>query len=91
MTSRIILADDHPIVRQGLSNLLARESGVEVVGEAVSGPQLLEQVAELNPEVVILDLGLPGLQGGATIQQIVAESAVNKVIPLAPGQGVIAS
>jgi PAS domain S-box-containing protein len=82
MTSRIILADDHPIVRQGLSNLLARESGLEVVGEAVSGPQLLEQVAELDPEVVILDLGLPGLQGGATIQQILDKSPQIKIIAL---------
>jgi PAS domain S-box-containing protein len=82
MTSRILLADDHPIVRQGLSNLLARESGVEVVGEAASGPQLLEQVAKLSPDMVVLDLGLPGLPGGAALRQILDKSPQTKIIAL---------
>jgi len=60
---RILLADHHPVVREGLRALIGAEPDMEVVGEAVDGPTTLEQNEELNPDVVILEISLPGLNG----------------------------
>ena len=64
MTTRIFLADEYQIVRQGLRALLEKETGLEVVGEAASGPAVMRQVQDLAPDIVLLDLGLPELHGG---------------------------
>jgi two-component system LytT family response regulator len=60
---RVLIADDEPVARMVLRELLEEIPGVEVVGEAVDGPQVVEQVAALDPEVVLLDLQMPGLDG----------------------------
>jgi len=72
MTVRILLVDDHPIVRQGLRTLLEGRSGWEVVGEASDGIEALEKVNTLQPDVVVLDVTMPrmnGLEACRLIQQ----------------------
>ena len=81
-TTRIFLADEYQIVRQGLMALLEKETGLEVVGEAASGPMVIRQVQDLAPDIVILDLGLPDLPGVEAIRQILAVSPRVKIIAL---------
>ncbi len=63
MAVRILLVDDHPIVRQGLRTLLEGRSGLEVAGEASDGVEALEKVATLEPDVVVLDVTMPRMNG----------------------------
>jgi DNA-binding NarL/FixJ family response regulator len=63
MSIRVLIADDHPVVRQGLRTFLGAQSDLEVVGEAADGAQAIELAAELKPDVVLLDLKMPGLDG----------------------------
>lgn len=72
MAVRILLVDDHPIVRQGLRTLLEGRSGWEVVGEASDGLEALDKIESLNPDVVVLDVTMPrmnGLEACRMIQQ----------------------
>jgi len=72
MPVRILLVDDHPIVRQGLRTLLEGRTGWEVVGEASDGVEALEKVDSLQPDVVVLDVTMPrmnGLEACRMIQQ----------------------
>ena len=82
MTVRILLADEYQIVRQGLRALLEKETGLEVVGEAASGPAVMRQVQDLAPDIVLLDLSLPELHGVEAIRQILATSPQVKIIAL---------
>jgi NarL family two-component system response regulator LiaR len=79
---RVVIVDDHPVVRQGLRTFLAVQDGIEVVGEAGDGAEALAQVATLAPDVVLLDLVMPGVDGVAAIAQLVAESPETKVLVL---------
>jgi DNA-binding NarL/FixJ family response regulator len=63
MSIRIVLADDHTIVLQGLSRFLQAQDGLEVVGEAKDGQTTVEIAQELAPDVVIMDISMPGLNG----------------------------
>lgn len=63
MTIRILIVDDHGVLRAGLRALLNAEDGFEVVGEAASGEQALEQVERLQPRVVLMDISMPGISG----------------------------
>jgi DNA-binding NarL/FixJ family response regulator len=63
MAVRILLVDDHPIVRQGLRTLLEGRSGWEVVGEASDGMEALNKVDALQPDVVVLDVTMPRMNG----------------------------
>jgi len=72
MAVRILLVDDHPIVRQGLRTLLEGRTGWEVVGEASDGVEALDKVESLQPDVVVLDVTMPkmnGLEACRLIQQ----------------------
>jgi len=68
--TRVLIVDDHRIVREGLSALLARQPGVEVVGEAASAAQAVEQVDACSPHVVLMDYSLPGGDGPAATAAI---------------------
>ncbi len=66
---RVLLADDFPVVRDGLRVLLEAQSDIEVVGDAANGKEALRQARELHPDVVIMDIGMPELNGiEATLQ-----------------------
>jgi DNA-binding NarL/FixJ family response regulator len=82
MSVKIILADDHRIMREGLRALLEREAGIEVIAEADNGRTTVELSRELNPDVVVIDIGMPDLNGIDATRQIVSESPAVKVIAL---------
>lgn len=67
MPIRVLIVDDHPVVRQGLRVLLEVQDGIEVVGEAGEGRAALALAAEQQPDVILLDLKLPGLDGLAVL------------------------
>ena len=69
-TIRVVIADDHPVVREGLAAMLEREPDLEVVGEARDGQEAIEQVAALRPDVVLMDLQMPRVDGVEAIRQI---------------------
>jgi DNA-binding NarL/FixJ family response regulator len=67
---KIVLADDHKIVRDGLKHLLNSAFGIEVVGEASNGRELLDLIGELNPDVVVVDISMPILNGVEATRKI---------------------
>jgi len=69
--TRILLADDHTVMRNGLRLLLERQSGLEDVGEASDGRQAVDMAAAENPDVVIMDIAMPQLNGVEATRQIV--------------------
>ena len=69
---RVLVVDDHPVVRRGIKSLLAEENDLEVVGEAANGKDAIQQVANLNPDVVLMDLVMPEMNGVEAIQHITA-------------------
>ncbi|WP_406297980.1 response regulator transcription factor [Embleya sp. NBC_00888] len=71
---RLLIADDHPVVREGLAGMLAAESDFEVVGSVEDGAQAVDRAAELRPDVVLMDLRMPGTDGVAATRRIVRES-----------------
>ena len=78
----IVLADDHHIVRHGLQRLLEAEPNLSVVGEAADGREAVNLVEQLKPNVLILDLMMPGLHGLEVIRQISQRSPLTRVIVL---------
>ncbi|MGU3291036.1 response regulator [Williamsia sp. M5A3_1d] len=68
MTIRLVIADDHPIVRDGVTGMLAGDERIEVVGAASSGPEAVAQVVDLDPDVVLMDLRMPGGDGVPAIE-----------------------
>lgn len=69
---RVVVADDHPIVRAGIVGLLESEPGIEVIGEAVDGAEAVALAAELRPDLVLMDLRMPVLDGAAATERILA-------------------
>jgi DNA-binding NarL/FixJ family response regulator len=76
---RVVLVDDHPVYRAGLARLL-RESGVDVVAEVPNGEAALGAVEELAPDVVVMDLNMPGLSGLEATRRLVAQSPATRVL-----------
>ena len=79
---RVLIADDHAVVRQGLRTFLEVQDDIEVVGEAVDGEEAVKLTGALSPDVAIVDLVMPGLGGIAAIQQITAAGLATRVIVL---------
>src|SRR5690348_15140082 len=79
---RIVVADDHPIFRDGLCKLLALEEDFEVVAQASDGRQVLEVLQQLEPDILLLDLKMPGLDGLTTLQRLQAARNKTRVIVL---------
>jgi|EndMetStandDraft_8_1072994.scaffolds.fasta_scaffold149971_2 DNA-binding NarL/FixJ family response regulator len=79
---RVLLADDHVLVRAGIRGLLERLSGVEVVGEAGDGHEVIALADSLRPDVVLLDVGMPGLNGLEVAGRLAALDASMRVIIL---------
>lgn len=82
MSIRVVLADDHRIVREGLRALLDREADMEVVAEVDDGRQAVQLARDLNPDVVVMDLSMPGLNGIEATRQVLQECAATKVLAL---------
>jgi len=82
MSIRILLADDHKITRQGLRSLLDKQQDMEVVAEAEDGRTAVRLVGELSPNVVIMDVTMPDLNGVEATRQIVGQSPDVKIIAL---------
>ena len=70
MTTRVLIADDHPLLRAGLRRLLDADSDIETVGEAANGAEALQLTGELQPDVVLLDISMPGEDGIATTRTL---------------------
>lgn len=79
---RVLLADDHEVCRSGVRALLEAEAGVEVVGEAATGQEAVDLTLELKPDVVVMDLSMPGLNGLEATRRIVALGLDTRVLIL---------
>ncbi|HEY0620004.1 MAG TPA: response regulator transcription factor [Kribbella sp.] len=79
---RVLIVDDHEVVRTGLSQLLAETDDLQPVGSAESGEQAVAMAAELHPDVVLMDLSMPGTDGIAATRRIVADNPRTHVLVL---------
>jgi DNA-binding NarL/FixJ family response regulator len=70
VTIRVVLADDHPVVRRGLTAMLRSTDDIDVVGEAVDGREAVRAAVTLRPDVLVLDINMPGLDGVAAAAQV---------------------
>jgi two-component system NarL family response regulator len=84
---RVLVVDDHPLVRQGVVAVVAAESDMAVVGEAGDGRQAVEQFRKLRPDVALIDLGLPLLDGIGAMEAIRSEFPGSRFIALTVYQG----
>jgi DNA-binding NarL/FixJ family response regulator len=82
MQIRVVLADDHPVVRTGIKNLLGRYTDIQVVGEASNGDEALRLVDELTPDVLLLDMEMPGLKGVEVAQRLHSNSSNVHILAL---------
>ena len=79
---RIVIADDHPIFRDGLRKLLSLEDDLEVVGEARDGNEVMEIVRQTEPDILLLDLRMPGLDGLSVLQNLKSSGTRTRIIIL---------
>ncbi|MFC5719571.1 response regulator [Streptomyces gamaensis] len=82
MTIKVLIVDDQMMVREGFSVLLGAQPDIEVIGEAVDGRQAVEKVAELRPDVVLMDIRMPVLNGLEATKEIIAADGDAKVLVL---------
>ena len=79
---RILLADDHELMREGLRTMLAAQPDIEVVGEAEDGVNAVRMALELRPDIVVMDVGMPHMNGIEATRRLTAELPRTKVIAL---------
>jgi DNA-binding NarL/FixJ family response regulator len=82
MTLRILLADDHKMMRDGLRTLIESEGDMQVIGEADNGRAAVERTVELRPHAVVMDVGMPDLNGIEATYQIAQQAPATKVVAL---------
>jgi DNA-binding NarL/FixJ family response regulator len=81
-TIRVVLADDHPMMRTGIRNMLKRVPDIEVVGEAANGYDALKLAFSLEPDVLLLDMEMPGLKGVEVAEELEASGSEIPVLVL---------
>ena len=81
-TIRVLLADDHHLVRQGICSLLEKADDIEVVGEAGDGQEALDLVDQLLPDVLVLDVAMPRLDGMQAVERLCASSLATRTVIL---------
>ena len=79
---RVIVVDDHPVVRSGIAGLIALDDGIEVVGQASDGAEAVDLARRLGPDVVLMDLRMPGMSGIEATEHIAAELPEVRVLVL---------
>jgi DNA-binding NarL/FixJ family response regulator len=79
---RVLIVDDHAVVREGLRTYLALQDGMEVVGEAADGEEAVEQAVALAPDVILMDLVMPGLDGAGAMRLLRQRAPASRVIVL---------
>jgi DNA-binding NarL/FixJ family response regulator len=79
---RVLVVDDHPVVRRGISDLLASEPGVEVVGVAGDGAEAVDRAEHLRPDVVLMDIEMPRVDGVEATRRIAAAAPASTVVVL---------
>lgn len=79
---RVLVADDHPVVRKGLQTCFAKQGNLKVVGEAADGDEALRKARELSPDVVLMDISMPGMNGLAVTEVLRKEAPDMKVLIL---------
>ncbi len=79
---RVLIADDQPLVRTGLRMILGTEPGIEVIGEAADGQEAIDRCAELAPDVVLMDVRMPGVDGIEATRAVTAGAAPPRVLVL---------
>jgi DNA-binding NarL/FixJ family response regulator len=79
---KIVVVDDHPIFRQGVIDSLSLEPDFDIIGEATNGEEALEVIRELAPDVAVIDVNLPGMNGQQVTRQIVGEKLPTRVVLL---------
>ena len=79
---RLLIADDHPVVSDGLSGMFARDPGFEVVGEAADGAEAVRLAAALRPDVILMDLRMPGMDGVTAITELARRGIAARVLVL---------
>src|SRR2546422_8668993 len=79
---KVLVVDDHPVVRKGLQSCLARQERLKIVGEAADGDEALKRTRELAPDVVLLDLDLPRLSGLEVTEQLRKQAPKVRILVL---------
>lgn len=80
MTTRVMLVDDHPVVREGLRGMIDAEADLEVVGEAASGAEAVAMAGSVRPDVILMDLRMPGVDGVAATERILAALPSTRIV-----------
>ncbi|HXJ25321.1 MAG TPA: response regulator transcription factor [Streptosporangiaceae bacterium] len=81
-TIRLLIADDHPVVRDGLSGMFSGDDGFEVIGEAANGAQAVTLACALEPDVILMDLRMPEMDGVAAIAELARRKVAARVLVL---------
>jgi DNA-binding NarL/FixJ family response regulator len=79
---RVLIADDHPVVRQGLRTFLGVQEDIDVVGEAAGGGEVVSQAEALTPDVILLDLNMPGVDGLTALRELRGRGVAARVLVL---------
>lgn len=87
MTTRILIVDDHEVVRAGMRMLLASEPGLEIIGECTTGEEALEKSSTLQPDIIIMDVSMPGMNGIEATRRIKEKTPEIAVLALTVHEG----
>ena len=82
MTTRVAIVDDHPMVAEGIQAILESYADIEVVGTCCSGQDILDRAEALSPDVILLDLNMPGMNGLTTIELLLEARAQTRILVL---------